>query len=149
MGIAVHVQPIEHERVGHLRQLRLGAVAGAKRDDVAVAVHVRLEFEEHQLPVVGRRSGGRQRGHVVRRFDLRQKRRIFGRHARAVGGERGVGRGRPDRNVVGECAFVRQHEVADVGGIRREHDHVTGLRRVDGCLQVAALRHRNRFGPRG
>ena len=73
--IAMHVDPVEHQRVRHLCELGLRRIAGAERDDVAVAALVRLELEKQQLPVVGR-SRRPQRGHAVGRSNLRQPHRV-------------------------------------------------------------------------
>ncbi len=143
--ITVDVHAIDDEGIRHLRELRLRGVARAERDDVAVALRVRLEFQEQELVVVRRRRRV-QRRDARRRLDLRQQRRIRRRHADSGPGQLAVGRRRSNRDEVADGALVRQHEIAGIGRARRERDHVARLRRVEGRLQIAACGDRDRRG---
>jgi hypothetical protein len=143
LRVAVHIEPIQYERMRHLCESGLGRAARAERDDVAVAVQVRLELEKAQRPVVCAGSDA-QCGCRIRRLDLGQERRVRRRHADAGARQRLVGRGRSDDDRLDDTGLVAQHEVADVSRARCERDHVAALRGVDRRLQVAACRDGNR-----
>ena len=133
--------------VRHLDSQRLRERPVAERDDVAGAVAVRLEFEEHQPPCCARRRRSASAGELfgdrsfaaTARRPAETARRLWREPASAA-----------VRNVT-TCRRSpgRQHEVADVGGAALEQDGVTRPRAVQRAPAGFLMRERSRVVRRG
>jgi hypothetical protein len=60
-------------------------------------------------------------------FDLRQQRRVSGRHADAGAWQRRIGRGRSNGDVIVGGACVRQDKVAGIRRVWFQRNHVAGI----------------------
>ena len=145
VGIAVHVQAIDRQVVRDLRRRALRPGPISQHDDVAGAVDVGQDLEQHQPPVVRAGRGG-NRGRSISRPDPGEQRIVRRRHPLAITRQTDIVGGADGDPIAARLA--RQHEISRKRRPRLQHDRVARVCAVDRLLQVAARRNRDGSRPR-